>query len=42
MPFKEKNYNENNLEAAKYLGIGESTLCRYKKEGKILLKKNIP
>src|SRR6266849_4907080 len=29
----------NNLEAAQFLKVGESTLRRYKKEGKILLKK---
>ena len=36
---KTEKYFSSNIEAAKYLGIGISTLRRYKKEGKILYKK---
>jgi len=36
---KTEKYFTSNIEAAKYLGIGISTLRRYKKEGKILYKK---
>jgi len=32
---------KNNLNAAKHFKIGESTLRRYKKEGKILLEKYV-
>ena len=34
-----EKYFSNNKEAAKYLGIGVSTLRKYKKEGKILYRK---
>jgi hypothetical protein len=36
-----EKYFLSNIEAARYLGIGVSTLRRYKKEGKILYRKYI-
>jgi predicted site-specific integrase-resolvase len=36
-----EKYYPNNMEAAKYLEIGVSTLRKYKKEGKILYRKYI-
>ena len=36
---KTEKYFSSNIEAAKYLGIGISTLRKYKKEGKILYRK---